>query len=358
MQTDPAQGKESQSPVRRVLVVRVGHLGDSVMATTVIEPLRQACGGGVQIDFAAGPGASTAILRMDRRIHCVFPIERRRLHWRLNSTKRVLRNHAREAPYDLVVNLECGPECDDFARFLSYRRFCGRPFANPRHDLSVHCIDTEKTIYRDQLGAAVTQAEPAIRLCEVSVREDAAGERFVLLNPGFADLARSDYRGHRRWPTGHWLELIEGITSVNGWSAVVNGTEAERPLLEPLLRQPRVKSGVGTGIEALVDTVRSAACVVSVDTGTMHLAAALGTPVLALFGPTLPKLTGPYSRSTRCRVLTSGIDCQPCDRTPAHKRCKANRCMSELQPQTVVTALWELLADARADALASPGARA
>ena len=90
----------------------------------------------------------------------------------------------------------------------------------------------------------------------------------------------------------------------------------------------------------------------------MHLSAALGTPVLALFGPTLPALTGPYSRSVPCRVLTSDVDCQPCDRTAAQKRCTANRCMFELQPQTVVAALWELLADAGAGALASPGASA
>jgi ADP-heptose:LPS heptosyltransferase len=333
-----------QHPVQRVLVIRIGHLGDSVMATTAIEPLRHACGADIRVDFASGPGAAAAVLRLDRRIHRVFPIEHRRLPWWVNSTKRELRSHAHESPYDLVINLECGPECDDFARFLSYRQFCGRPFADPRHLLSTHCVDTEKSVYRDLLGVAATEsAEPQIKLSGADKAGNRPAEPVVLLNPGFADMAKNDYRGHRRWPTRHWLELIDRITATTGLSVVVNGTEPERPLLEPLLQRSGARSLVGARLERLVEALRSAACAVSVDTGTMHLAAALGTPVVALFGPTIPALTGPYSRTVPCTVLTSGIDCQPCDRTPLQKRCPLNRCMTELGPERVFTAVQALL---------------
>ena len=92
---------------KRVLVIRVGRLGDTILATPVIGVLKQAFGPDVMIDFVASPGASTAILELDRRINDVFPLARRRLPWRLHPVKRMLRKRSRSVPYDLVINLEC-----------------------------------------------------------------------------------------------------------------------------------------------------------------------------------------------------------------------------------------------------------
>lgn len=336
---------EQLSSVKRVLAVRIGHLGDSVLATTVIEPLRAACASDVQVDFASGPDASAAVLRLDRRIHRVFPIRRRRLHWRLEPGKRALQAHARRTPYDLVLNLECGPECDDFARFLRPRLYWGSPEIRRSHTPAVHCVDTEKSIYRDLLGAAaVDAAEPGLDLGSAAPLElPALAQPYVLLNPGFAGLGLTGYRGHRGWPLEHWQELARRLTQASGLTVAVNGTAAEEATLAPLLYLPGVVSLVGTSLEQLVSAIRGAHAVISVDTGTMHLAAALGTPLVALFGPTIPALTGPYSRSSPCKVLTSGIDCQPCDRTPAQKRCSFNRCMTELLPGAVLKAVDELL---------------
>jgi len=326
------------------LIIRIGHLGDSVLATTILDPLRTVFGGDLRVDFAAGLGASAAILQLDQRVNRVFSIAHRRLHWRFETGKRQLRSEASKQPYDLVVNLECGSECDDFARFVEHRAFCGRPFANPQHSRVRHCVDTEKSIYEEWLGrSAVRTAQPRLQVDpEALPGRPVASEPFVILNPGFAGLGREDYRGHRAWPAHHWMRLIETITGAKGWAVAMNGAQAEQPVLEPLLKLSGVRSLVGSSLPELVSAIRSARCVVSVDTGTMHLAAALGTPVVALFGPTIPALTGPYSKDTPVRVLTSGIGCQPCDRTTALKRCSFNRCMAELQPGAVFAALQEI----------------
>ena len=169
----------------RVLIIRIGRLGDTILATPVIDVLQQAFGGDVVIDFVASPGASTAILELDRRIKEVFPLDRRRLPWRLHPVKRMLRRHSRSMPYDLVINLECGTECDDFFEFVQTREFCGRPLVQPQHIPGRHCVDTEKTIYADRLGPEIAAAaDPLLDTGPDSERlPSIGGEDYIVLNP-------------------------------------------------------------------------------------------------------------------------------------------------------------------------------
>ena len=174
---------------KRVLIIRVGRLGDTIMATPVIGVLKQAFGQDVMIDFVASPGASTAILELDRRINDVFPLARRRLPWRLHPVKRMLRKRSRSIPYDLVINLECGIECDDFIEFIKTGEFCGRPQVHPQHIPGWHCGDTEKTIYASRLGPEITAAaDPSLEtgpdLEHLPSLEDAD---YVVLNPALTE---------------------------------------------------------------------------------------------------------------------------------------------------------------------------
>ena len=92
----------------------------------------------------------------------------------------------------------------------------------------------------------------------------------------------------------------------------------------------------------MMSVLKNASCLVSVDTGTLHLAAALKTPLVGLYGPGNPALTGPYPGNERQRVLSLGLDCQPCVNTPQQKKCKRNLCMQELSPQAVFDACLAL----------------
>ena len=124
---------------------------------------------------------------------------------------------------------------------------------------------------------------------------------------------------------------------------LVNGTPDEQPGFASLLQKPGVHSLFGSSLPMLCTALRNAAALVTVDTGTMHLAVALGTPVLALFGPTKPSLTGPYSRQIPHRVLISGVDCQPCVGSPLQKKCTFNRCMSGLEPERVLESMFDII---------------
>lgn len=321
----------------RVLVVRIGRFGDTVLATPVIEALLESYGNKVLIDFATGPGASAFILEMDSRINRVFVITHRRTPRRLHRVKRELEKYSSRNPYDLVINLECGNECDDFIRFVHHNQFCGRPLQQPQHQAGRHCVDTEKTIYAELLGPGITElAETSLQLTmnpeDLPLPLDAG---HVVINPGFSGLQRAGHRSHRGWPEAYWHKLIELITERTGFSVLINGTTEEQAYLADLLKHRGVFSLFGSSIPRLCNALSSAKGLITVDTGTMHLAMALGTPVIALFGPTNPGLTGPYSKKVSHRVLSSAVDCQPCVNTPEQKRCSFNRCMSELEPLQV-----------------------
>ena len=79
------------------------------------------------------------------------------------------------------------------------------------------------------------------------------------------------------------------------------------------------------------------AVVISTDSGPMHLAAVLGTPVVALFGPTAPWRTGPYGKIHR--VIRANSDCSPC----FQKTCDKVDCMSAIEVDEVFRAVAEKL---------------
>ena len=139
--------------------------------------------------------------------------------------------------------------------------------------------------------------------------------------------------------------MIELVNGSAGLSVHINGTSDEQHFFDSLLQNPAVESLFGSSLPALASALLSARVLITVDTGTMHLATALGTPVLALFGPSNWELTGPYSKKVPHSVLVSGIDCQPCVKTPAQKECSLNRCMFELEPERVFEACQQMLED-------------
>jgi ADP-heptose:LPS heptosyltransferase len=331
--------------MKRILVIRIGRLGDTIMATPVIGTLLHHFGNAVQIDFVTSPGAPALILDLDERVNRIYAVAHRRIPWRLHAVKCEIEKNSRERPYDLVINLECGDECDDFIKFVHCDEFCGRPEISPRHSPDRHCVDTEKSIYAERLGSEITaSAETSLQLrLDLQGLPIPAGKDHVVFNPGFSGLSSPGYRSHRGWPKKHWQKLVELFTERSGLAILVNGTSEEQELFGGLLDSPGVFSLFGSSLQTLAAALSNARCLVSVDTGTTHLAAALATPVVALFGPGNPMLTGPYSKRDLHRLLFSGIDCQPCVNTRQQKKCTFNQCMSELDPETVFETCMKLV---------------
>ena len=82
----------------------------------------------------------------------------------------------------------------------------------------------------------------------------------------------------------------------------------------------------------MVEWLRLCDLLVTNDTGPMHVAAALGKPLVALFGPTEPRRTGPYGQLEN--VLRLDLPCSPCLKSHCHYE-KPNECLNALSPATV-----------------------
>ncbi|MGC2061440.1 MAG: lipopolysaccharide heptosyltransferase I [Thermodesulfovibrionales bacterium] len=147
-------------------------------------------------------------------------------------------------------------------------------------------------------------------------------KNYIVLVPG----ARWDTK---IWPVGNFGALA----SMLPLKSVVIGGSGDRERAEEIVRLSggRAFSVAGnTNLPELVELMRTAQCVVTNDSGPMHIAAALGIPVVAIFGPTSPVRTGPYGQ--RHVILKSERGCAPCYK----RRCADVRCMRDITVDMVL----------------------
>jgi lipopolysaccharide heptosyltransferase II len=145
-----------------------------------------------------------------------------------------------------------------------------------------------------------------------------AGDLLVALNPG------SIYGSAKRWPADRFAALADGLVESHGAKILLVGSRGERPVLDRVaahMRRPAVNLVGRTDLPTLVGLLERVHLLVSNDTGAMHVAVAVGTPVLAIFGPTDTVATGPLGKCVR--VVRLPVPCSPCllRECPIDHRC-------------------------------------
>ena len=152
----------------------------------------------------------------------------------------------------------------------------------------------------------------------------------VILCPG------ASYGPAKRWPPERFAEAAALLQERRGAEVLVIGSPAELDLAESirgrLARPPAVLTGQ-TGLRDLLGVMATATLVLANDTGPMHLASALGVPVVGVFGPTDPAATAPFSQPSR--VVKKDVPCWPC----LHRKCPLDhRCMTLVSAEDVAAA--------------------
>lgn len=163
-----------------------------------------------------------------------------------------------------------------------------------------------------------------------------SGPRFLVgLNPG------AFYGPAKRWLLSRYAHLADRLIGAFHADVLIFGSAAERPLAEEIARAmkhtPLILAGE-TSLRQLMALLAQCHLVVSNDSGPMHLAAALGLPLVAIFGSTDERATGPVS--LRARVVKRPVACSPC----GLRECPIDlRCMQGVSVDDVYMAALDLV---------------
>ncbi len=346
---------------RRILIMRTGAFGDALMATPLLAALRQAY-----------PTAHLTWLIESRHLECVDanPYVDEIISWNGGYWKQFLRLgnvigwaflafrfalQLRRRRYDVFVSFQ--PEeywpllygigaPVNIGVFDTFRRF-NRDAATSRNvrryqhayvhqDLPTHRTD-QYLLALDALGLPPTEDK---RMCLGYTAQDAQAVGHLLAEARMAQdapfviLAPTTTWESRNWPANRYVEVGDALAR-RGYHVVLVGNRRSRKrdqatldvVLEvearlatpPLLAMDRLSF---RGLAALIDR---AALVISGDTGPMHMAAALDTPFVGIFGPTAPEWYAP--QVGRGIALAHPVPCGPCDQKNCENAARDHRCM-------------------------------
>jgi ADP-heptose:LPS heptosyltransferase len=169
----------------------------------------------------------------------------------------------------------------------------------------------------------------------------AVGSAPLVLHPG------SGWR-LKNWPPDRWGALAAGLERRSGVTPLVVGGPRERELVDAVVEASARRAHGLAGrlsLGGLAGLHRRARLVVAADSGPLHLAAMMGTPVVGLYGPVSPLEFGPLCPPGRCRVVRVQLPCSPCG-TLLDPPCGARAapaCVSGIGVEAVLIAAAELL---------------
>jgi heptosyltransferase-2 len=217
-----------------------------------------------------------------------------------------------------------------------------------------YALEVVKTV-----GVTAGASPPRLVLPDAARREAAkmlagcsGNAPLVVLHPGVGP-----YGPGRAWPPGHFATLAQGLLAA-GCQVAATGTERERPMAAPLLAVGGVLDLLGrTSVATLAAVLERASLIVGADSGALHLASAVGTRVLALFGPSNAAAWAPYAariqragdppQATTSIALHAGLPCAPCFyvgyRLGRPAGCRQRTCLEAIDPAIVLRTALALL---------------
>jgi len=168
------------------------------------------------------------------------------------------------------------------------------------------------------------------------VRSQAAGRPVALINPGAA-------WPNKRWPASRFGEVAAFLKEVRGFEPFVLWGPADQTLAQDVVDSSGGVARVApaTSIPDLLELSRAAALMVSGDTGPLHIAAAAGTPIVAIFGPTDPDRNGPWAADDVVLSRYGSCECH------YQRQCRQSSwCLNDVTVAEVTAAIQQRLGPA------------
>ena len=185
------------------------------------------------------------------------------------------------------------------------------------------------------LKLAVTEDERKAMATRLETLGVERGAPILAINPG------ATYGSSKRWYPDRFAAVADVLSAEWGAAVVLVGSTAEAPLageIEASMRKPAVNLAGKTTVRELMALLSLSSFLVTNDSGPMHIGAALGVPLVAIFGPTDWRRTSPWS--SFAKVVRVEIDCSPCRLRVCDR---GHECMLGVTPEMVVDAARQLL---------------
>jgi heptosyltransferase II len=144
----------------------------------------------------------------------------------------------------------------------------------------------------------------------------------------------------KRWPAGAYATLVRNLLDADLGVWVVGGPQ-EKELTKEIIGETRARNLTGTDLRNAILALAAASIAVSNDSGLLHVAAALGTPSIGIFGPTSPWHWAPLNRLAATIETATKLDCRPCHKPVC--RLVHHRCMRDIRPEQVFAAVDQAL---------------
>lgn len=352
-------------PPGRVLVVRPDHLGDVILSFPALRLLRQGLPQ-AEITALVGPWSRAALVGtpdVDAVEVCPFPGFTRRpkgFPWAPYQLLRLEAQHLRAKHYDAALILR--PD-HWWGAALAY--LAGIPFrvgydlpgclpfltqALP-HQPGRHHVEQGLNLVRALVGEGTPSP------VELSFRTTPEDERFaremadqwpgpgplVMVHPGSGSPVKL-------WTPSGFAEVADALAGGYDARVVLTGGPGEEALVRAVAhasaRLPRILMGASLGRVAAL--LKLSALAVGLDSGFMHLAVAVGTPTVHLYGPVDRAVFGPWGLAEKHIVVTSGLDCAPCNRLDYSSReLVRHPCVRDIPSSRVLQAIERLLGPCR-----------
>jgi lipopolysaccharide heptosyltransferase I len=342
--------------MKRILIVRLSALGDIVHALPVLAAIGRRWPE-ARVDWLVEE-AYAPILSMVHGLHRRVIVRARASAQADGSVSFASSLRAiaylRRQRYEAALDLQGLVKSAVWARLSGAHRVIGFNRANLREALAArfytetlepqkhgHVIQKNLSVLY-ALGAVPGPPEfplrPEAREATLDAIRQAGGpKRYVVLNPGAA-------WPNKRWPPDRFGALAATLAEKAGLTSLVTWGPSERALADEVCAASKdaASPAPATELGDLAVLLRDAALVVAGDTGPLHIAAALGTPIVGLYGPTWPERNGPWAPADEVISRAGVCGCH-------HKRrcLRGNPCIEQIALTDVVAAAARRLRKAR-----------
>ena len=323
-------------PSPRILILKLVALGDVVMASTMLSAARSRWPS-ARITWVVGASFAPLVRRFEGVDEVIAVDEQALMRGGLVERMRAFAGVARaigRRPYALAI---VGHVDARYRRLLTFARVrevraLRLPITGTSADPDWMGLDYARLIAPD--ATTPTLARFAWPAGAPRAPRAPLGARQVVLAPGGArNVLRDDHL--RRWPAERWGGLAARIAAT-GTRVTVIGGPGDREEAEAVARAASVEQLAGKqSLEETVATIAGATLLVSHDSGPLHLAALVGTPAVALFGPTDPRRFVAPSADVVVVSAAKGLACAPCYNGRSYAPCDNNRCLRDLDVAAV-----------------------